>query len=71
MSDINRSVHLQKKPRCLKFCIQVEEELYYPCSQNKGADQLRSYREAEMVFVLCMQNVGFLMTRLNLFFFSR
>ena len=25
--------------------------MYYPCSENKGADQLRGYREADGVFV--------------------
>ena len=25
-----------------------EEELYYPCSENKGADQLPSYCEADL-----------------------
>ena len=34
--------------RGLKFRIQVEEELYYPCSENNGADQLRGYREADL-----------------------
>ena len=24
------------------------EELYYPSSENKGADQLRGYREADL-----------------------
>ena len=30
-------------------------ELYYPCSENKGADQLRGYREADLrlCFRLC------------------
>ena len=23
-------------------------EVYYPCSENKGADQLRGYREADL-----------------------
>ena len=32
----------------MKFRIQVEEELYYPSSENKGADQLRSYCEADL-----------------------
>ena len=41
-SNINRSVQSQKKARSLKFWIKVEEELYYPCSENKGADQLCS-----------------------------
>ena len=31
-----------------KFQIYKVEELYYPCSENKGADQLRSYCEAEL-----------------------
>ena len=26
----------------------VSEKLYYPCSENKGADQLRGYREADL-----------------------
>ena len=25
-----------------------EEKLYYPCSEKKGADQLRSYCEADL-----------------------
>ena len=31
------------------------EELYYPSSENKGADQLRGYREADLrlCFRLC------------------
>ena len=38
-----------------KFCIYKVEELYYPSSENKGADQLRSYREADLrlCFRLC------------------
>ena len=47
-SDINRPVQSQKRARSLKFGICVEEELYYPSSENKGADQLRSYREADL-----------------------
>ena len=34
--------------RGLKFWIYEEEELYYQCSENKGADQLRGYREADL-----------------------
>ena len=40
--------------------------MYYPSSENKGADQLRGYREADLR--LCfriMQIVGFPMRRLN------
>ena len=54
-SDTNRAVQAQKQARSLKFRIKVEEELYYPCSENKGADQLCSYREADLrlCFRLC------------------
>ena len=35
------------------------EGLYYPCSENKGADQLRGYREAglRLCFRICKQPV--------------
>ena len=44
----NWDVQAQKMARCLKFWIEEEEGLYYPCSENKGADQLRSYCEADL-----------------------
>ena len=34
--------------RGLKFCIWEVEGLYYPCSENRGADQLCSYCTADM-----------------------
>ena len=38
--------------------------MYYPCSENKGADQLRGYREAELRLLFShMQKAGFHMTR--------
>ena len=40
-SNTNQAVQLQKMARGLKFRILVVEGLYYPCSENKGADQLR------------------------------
>ena len=54
-SDTNRSVEAQKRARSLKFRISVEEELYYQKSENKGADQLRGYCEADLrlCFRLC------------------
>ena len=54
-SNTNRPVQAQKRARSSKFRIQVEEELYYPSSENKGADQLRSYCEADLrlCFRLC------------------
>ena len=48
-SDTNQAVQSQKQARDLKFWREVEEELYYPRSENKGADQLRGYREAELI----------------------
>ena len=34
--------------RGLKFRIKKVEGLYYPCSENKGADQLRGYCKADL-----------------------
>ena len=67
-SDTNRPVQAQKRARSLKFRSYVEEELYYPSSENKGADQLRGYREADRSASLFsrMQIVGFPMRRLKL-----
>ena len=64
-SDTNRAAHVQKMVRGLKFGIQKVEGLYYPCSENKGADQLRGYREADLrlCFRIYKKN-GFLMMRL-------
>ena len=56
MSDTNQLVQLQTMARSLKFRIQEEEELYYPCSENKGADQLRSYCEADLRLCFCISN---------------
>ena len=47
-SNTNRSVQSQKMAGSLKFGIYKEEELYYPSSENKDADQLRSYCEADL-----------------------
>ena len=43
----------------LKFRIQKVEGLYYPCSENKDADQLRGYREADLrlCFRICEKPV--------------
>ena len=53
-SDTNRPVQAQKRARSLKFRILVEEEFYYPCSKNKGADQLRGYPEADLRLCFCI-----------------
>ena len=34
--------------QCLRLQFFDLEELYYPCSENTGADQLRSYCEADL-----------------------
>ena len=54
-SDTNRPVQVQKLARSLKCRIYAEEELYYTSSENKAADQLRGYREADLrlCFRLC------------------
>ena len=55
MSDTNQTVQSQKTVRGWKFFIYKVVELYYPSSENKGADQLRSYCEADLrlSFRLC------------------
>ena len=50
-SDTNRAVQPQKMARGLKFRIWKIEGLYYLCSENKGADQLRGSHEADQLFV--------------------
>ena len=37
----------------------MEEELHYPCGENKGADQLRGYHEADLrlCFRICKKPV--------------
>ena len=47
-SDTNQAVQPQKMARGLKFRVKKEEKLYYLCSENKGADQLRGYRKADL-----------------------
>ena len=65
-SDTNRAVQPQKIARGLKFRIKIQEGLYYPCSENKDADQLRGYREADLrlCFRIC-KKAGFFTTRLK------
>ena len=45
--------------RGLKCIIHEVEGLYYPCGENKGADQLRGYREADLrlCFRICKKPV--------------
>ena len=59
MSNTNRAVQSRKMVRGLKFRIYKVEGLYYLCSKNKGADQLRGYREADLrlCFRICKKPV--------------
>ena len=47
-SDLNQAVQPLEMARSLKFWIKEAEVLYYPSSDNKGADQLCSYCEADL-----------------------
>ena len=42
--DTNQAAQAQE----IKFCIYKVEELYFQCGENKGADQLCSYCEADL-----------------------
>ena len=42
------AVQSEKKNRSMKFWIEVEKELFYACSENKGTDQLCSYCTADV-----------------------
>ena len=56
---MNWAVPPQKMARSLKFQIKKVEGLYYPYSENKGADQLRSYCAADLrlCFRICKKPV--------------
>ena len=58
-SHTDWAVQPQKIARGLQFRIWEVEGLYYPCSENKGADQLRGYREADLrlCFRICKKSV--------------
>ena len=47
-SDTNRPVQQQKQVKNLEFHIYEEEGLYDPYSENKCADRLRRYCEADL-----------------------
>ena len=53
------AVQSHKIARGLTFCIKEVERLYYPCSENKEADQLRGYRKADqgLCFRICKKPV--------------
>ena len=47
-SDTNQAVQSQKQVTWRIEILDLKKEVYYPCSENKGADQLRGYREADL-----------------------
>ena len=53
-SDINQTIQAQKIAKGWKLWIKKVEELCYPCSENKGTDQLRSYHEADLCLCFCI-----------------
>ena len=62
----NPAVQTQKMVRGLKFRIKVVEGLYFPYSENTGADQLRSYCAADLrlCFRIVCKKAVFFITRL-------
>ena len=58
-SHTNRAVQSLKIARDLKFRIYEAEGLCYPTGENKGADQLRGHREADLrlCFRICKNPV--------------
>ena len=68
-SDVNQAVQPLKMARGWKFWIEEVEGLYYPSSENKGADQLRGYREADLRLCFCIcKMLGFSRSSSNLKF---
>ena len=57
-SDTNRPAQSQKLEilDLWRRGIALSEELHYPCNENKGADQLRRYCEADLH--LCFRKGG-------------
>ena len=49
-SNTNQAVQSQKMVRDLKLRIKEDECLYYPCSENKGAD----YCETDLRLCFCI-----------------
>ena len=49
-SDTNQAVQAQNMARAWKFRSQEEEALYYPSSENEGADQLCNYYTDDIRF---------------------
>ena len=61
-SNTNRTLQSQKTDRGSKMLDLESRGFYYPCSENKGADQLPSFWEADLQLCFRICNVPFLMT---------
>ena len=48
-SNTNQVVQSQKQAICLKTNIQEEVEVFYPCSENKGADLCLCFRVCRLL----------------------
>ena len=59
ITDYTQPVQLQKVARSIKFWMKKEEGLYYPCSENKGMDQLRGYAKLVCTFVFAYTKYWF------------
>ena len=60
--DTNQAVQSQKIVRDLKVRVQEVEGLYYQCSKNKGADQLRGYPyivDIHKIFLFGIRTISF------------
>ena len=60
-SDTNRAVQCKKMDKALKFRIKTVEGFYYmyPCSENKGPDQLRGSAKLICAFVFAYAKCWF------------
>ena len=67
LSDTNRAARPHKMVRGLKFRMKEVEGLYYLCGENKGADQLRGYREADLrlCFRICVFVFAYVKSRFS------
>ena len=58
-SDTNRPVQSHKMAGGWKFWIQKVEELYYPCSANKGTDRFAASAKLICAFVFAYAYIWF------------
>ena len=64
--DVSDQARHNKIARGFKFRISEVYGLYYPCSENKGADQLHSYYAADLHLCFCTcKKSFFFITRLK------